>query len=76
MNYTKLVDGMSGADFATAFNGNLDKTSNKFNSLDSDIALRVIANNVKQIKVDNSDLYFTLDGTNWVKSNKNDWGVS
>lgn len=74
MNYTDIAAGMTGAQFIDAINGNNEKSEIKFNAVDEAILLRVIGNNIKQIRSNNGKLEFTLDGTTWVSTDNVVWG--
>ena len=72
--FAKLVAGMTGAQLIEAINGNSDLAKATFETLAANILLRVIANNVKEIKSENGKLFFTLDGENWLTTDNNVWG--
>ena len=72
--FAKLVAGMTGAQLIEAINGNSDLAKTTFEALAANILLRVIANNVKEIKSENGKLFFTLDGENWLTTDNNVWG--
>ena len=74
MNYQTIQAGITGAQFIDIFNGNLSLTEQQLESLAANLLLRVIANNVKQLKVEDGKLYYTLDDTNWVSVDNNVWG--
>ena len=77
MNFTNLEDGMTGRDFALAFNGNFDLVRAFAESIATDIAKRLLSNNVKQVKVENGNFYYTLEDVenpSWVLVNTNSWG--
>lgn len=74
MNYTDIAIGMTGAQFVEVINGNNAITKEQIESLAADVLLRVIANNVKQIKAVDGKLQFTLDNENWIPVDNNVWG--
>lgn len=74
MDFQEIQIGMTGQQFTDAINNNKDKTIEILNELSSKILSRVIANNVKEVKVVDNKLYFTLNGTDWISSDNNIWG--
>lgn len=74
MEYTDIAIGMTGQQFMEVINGNNALTKQQFETLAANILLRVLANNVKQIKAENGKLLFTLDNENWISTDNNVWG--
>lgn len=74
MEYTDIAIGMTGQQFMEVINGNNTLTKQQFETLAANILLRVLANNVKQIKAENGKLLFTLDNENWISTDNNVWG--
>ena len=72
--FTQIVAGMTGAQLIDALNGNSNKTKINIEEILAELLLKVIGNNIKQIKSENGKLYYTLDGTNWISSDNNVWG--
>lgn len=73
-DYIEIVAGMTGAQLIEALNGNNVYSKQLINALAEQVLLRVLGNNIKQIKSENNKLYFTLDGENWLSSDNNTWG--
>ena len=74
MDFQKIIAGMTGQQFMDVINGNFDSSKSQLNTVAANVLLRVIANNVKQLKVEKGQLFYTLDDTNWVQVNNNTWG--
>ena len=74
MDFQKIRAGMTGSEFIDVFNENVDLDKSQLEALAASIILRVIANNVKEIKSEGDTLYFTVDGENWISTNTNVWG--
>ena len=74
MDFQKIIAGMTGQQFMDVINGNFDSSKSQLNTIAANVLLRVIANNVKQLKVEKGQLFYTLDDTNWVQVNNNTWG--
>ena len=74
MDFQKIRAGMTGSEFIDVFNENVDLDKSQLEALAASIILRVIANNVKEIKSEGDTLYFTVDGDNWISTNTNVWG--
>lgn len=74
MDFQSIIAGMTGQQFMDAVNGNFNLTKEQMNKLAQNILLRVIANNVKQIKVEDGKFYYTLDDTTWKTVDNNVWG--
>lgn len=74
MDYTQIVIGMLGQQFADAINHNFGNAKTAVEALQAGLLLRVLGNNVKQIKVQDGIFYYTLDNTNWVPVNTTSWG--
>lgn len=74
MDFQKIVEGMTGQQFMESINGNFELTKEQINTLAANILLRLISNNVKQIKVENNKMYYTLDDTTWKPVDVNTWG--
>lgn len=72
--FTQIVAGMTGAQLIEALNGNSNKTKINLEAIIADVLLRVIGNNIKQIKSENGKFYYTLNGTDWIASDNNVWG--
>lgn len=74
LNWVQIVAGMTGAQLIDALNTNSSTTNSAINDLAAAILLRVLGNNIKQLKVQDGKLLYTLDNTNWVEANTNVWG--
>lgn len=65
MNYSYLYVGMSGARMIDAINNNFQASDAEFLAQSNAIMIRVISEDIKEIKVENGIVYYTTDGTNW-----------
>ena len=74
LNWVQIVAGMTGAQLIDALNTNSSTANSAFNALAEALLLRVLGNNIKQIKVQDGKLMYTLDNTNWVDADNNVWG--
>ena len=74
MDYTQIVIGMLGQQFADAINNNFGNAKTAVEALQAGLLLRILGNNVKQIKVQDGIFYYTLDDANWVPVNTISWG--
>jgi len=63
MHYTYLYIGMSGEKFVDKMNINLEATDAQFLAHHNALNVRIISNQIKEIKVENGNTYYTLDGT-------------
>ena len=61
MHYTYLFIGMSGEQFVDKMNANLEATDIKFSEQDIALSLRIISNEIKEIKVEDGKTYYTLE---------------
>lgn len=73
MNYTLLAIGMSGQEMVDKMNSNWKATDAQFKSFNDEIAIRVISDNIQQIKEEDGVVSYTTDGENWV-SLQSTWG--
>lgn len=62
MHYTYLYIGMSGEKFVDKMNINLEATDAQFKAHNDALNIRIISNEIKEIKVENGNTYYTLDG--------------
>lgn len=62
MHYTYLYIGMSGEKFIDKMNINLEATDAQFLAHHNALNVRIISNQIKEIKVENGNTYYTLDG--------------
>lgn len=74
MDFQKIRAGISGSQFIDIFNENIDLNKSQLETLAASVLLRVIANNIQEIKAIDGTLYFTLDGEEWISTNTNVWG--
>lgn len=74
LNWVQIVAGMTGAQLIDALNTNSSTADSAINELAAAILLRVLGNNIKQLKVQDGKLMYTLDNTNWVEADNNVWG--
>jgi hypothetical protein len=74
MAFQKISPGITGQNLIDSFNGNVDYNEEQLNNLAAAILLRLLSNNVKQIKVENSKMYYTLDDSTWYTVDNNVWG--
>ena len=63
MHYTYLYIGMSGEKFVDKMNTNLEATDAQFKAQNEALNVRIISNQIKEIKVENGNTYYTLDGS-------------
>lgn len=73
MNYTLLAIGMSGQEMVDKMNANWKATDAQFKSFNDEIAIRVISNNIQEIKEEDGTVSYTTDGENWI-SLQSSWG--
>ena len=62
MHYTYLYIGMSGEKFVDKMNANLEATDAEFKAHNNALNIRIISNQIKEIKVENGNTFYTLDG--------------
>lgn len=62
MHYTYLYIGMSGEKFVDKMNTNFEATDAQFKAHNNALDIRIISNQIKEIKVENGNTYYTLDG--------------
>ena len=74
LNWVQIIAGMTGAQLIDALNTNSSTADSAINELAAAILLRVLGNNIKQLKVQDGKLMYTLDNTNWVEADNNVWG--
>lgn len=74
-DFTPVEAGMTGAQLIEVLNGNSAYTKQLIEALAADILLRIIGNNIKQLKVEDNKLYYTLDNENWSTVDNNVWGT-
>lgn len=65
MNYSYLYIGMSGARMVDALNSNFHATDAEFLAQSNAIMIRVISEDIKEMKVQDGFVYYTTDGTTW-----------
>lgn len=65
MNYSYLYIGMSGARMVDALNSNFHATDAEFLAQSNAIMVRIISEDIKEIKVENGIVYYTMDGETW-----------
>ena len=73
MNYNYLYIGMSGRRMVDQMNSNWRATDAQFLANKNALDLRIISNQIKEIKVEDNIAYFTTDGKTW-KSLLTTWG--
>lgn len=73
MHYNLLAIGMSGQEMVDKLNSNFSATDAQFKSFNDDIAIRIISSNIKEIKVENGIVMYTIDNQSWV-SLQSTWG--
>lgn len=73
MNFNYLYIGMSGRRMVDQMNSNWRATDAEFLAHNNALNLRIISNQIKEIKVENDIAYYTTDGTTW-KSLLTTWG--
>ena len=61
MHYTYLFIGMSGDRFVDGMNKNLESTDLKISQIDSALNVRIVSNQIKEIKVEDGKTFYTLD---------------
>ena len=61
MHYTYLYIGMSGEKFIDKMNANLHATDAQFLAHHNALNIRIISNQIKEIKVENGNTFYTLD---------------
>lgn len=62
MHYTYLYIGMSGEKFIDKMNANFHATDAQFLAHHDALNIRIISNQIKEIKVENGNTFYTLDG--------------
>jgi hypothetical protein len=62
MHYTYLYIGMSGEKFVDKMNANFHATDAQFLAHHDALNIRIISNQIKEIKVENGNTFYTLDG--------------
>ena len=72
--FERVVAGMTGAQLIQVLNGNSDKTKIGFENVAAALLLRALTNNIKEFRVENGKLQFTLNGTDWYQADNNVWG--
>ena len=72
MHYTYLYIGMSGEKFIDKMNANLHATDAQFLAHHNALNIRIISNQIKEIKVENGNTYYTLDDTD-VPEEEREW---
>ena len=73
MHYNFLYIGMSGQRMVDQMNSNWKATDAQFAAHNSELEIRIISNQIKEIKVENDTPYYTLDGKTWT-SLQGSWG--
>ena len=73
MNYTYLYIGMSGQKMVDKMNENFHATDAEFLAMAAAIGLRIISQQIKELKVEDNVVYYTTDGETW-KSLQASWG--
>lgn len=64
MNYSYLYIGMSGARMTDAINANFHATDAEFLAQSNAIMVRIISEDIKELKVDSGVVYYTTDRRN------------
>lgn len=72
--FERVVAGMTGAQLIQVLNGNSDKTKIGFDNVAAALLLRALTNNIKELRVEDGKLQFTLNGTDWYTADNNVWG--
>lgn len=72
--FERVVAGMTGAQLIQVLNGNSDKTKIGFENVAAALLLRALTNNIKELRVADGKLQFTLNGTDWYQADNNIWG--
>lgn len=72
--FERVVAGMTGAQLIQVLNGNSDKITIGFSNVEAALLLRALTNNIKQFRVNEGKLQFTLNNTDWVQVDNNVWG--
>lgn len=73
MHYNMLYIGMSGQRMVDQMNSNWKATDAQFLAHNEALEIRIISNQIKEIKVENDIPYYTVDGENWI-SLQGKWG--
>ena len=73
MHYNFLYIGMSGQRMVDQMNSNWKATDAQFAAHNSELEIRIMSNQIKEIKVENDTPYYTLDGKTWT-SLQGSWG--
>lgn len=61
MHYNMLYIGMTGQKFVDQMNSNWEATDAQFLDNQNELAIRIVSNQIKEIKLENSVLYYTTD---------------
>lgn len=72
--FERIVAGMTGAQLIQVLNGNSDKIKIGFENVAAELLLRALTNNIKQFRVVDGKLQFTINDTDWYQADNNVWG--
>ena len=61
MNYQEFEIGMTGARMVDALNNNFNKTATQFLAQSQSILVRIISNDIKEMRIQNGIVQYTVD---------------